>query len=223
MTVSQDGLVVVPEGYYLHTRPEVMPFLPPRIDRALDVGCAAGRFGAQIKACRGAEVWGLEADPGAAALATVVLDRVLAGDALSSLRQLPDQYFDTVICSDVLEHMVNPGQFLRELRPKLNEDARVIASIPNVRYYPALRKILFDADFPYADEGIFDRTHLRFFTRKSMLRLFAESGYRVDRIEGINPTRSRSFSRWNTVLLGTLEDCRYLQYVVVASAQRTGP
>jgi 2-polyprenyl-3-methyl-5-hydroxy-6-metoxy-1,4-benzoquinol methylase len=206
-----------PANYYVQTRPEMLRYIPGRVRRAVDVGCAAGGFGVQIKARFGAEVWGLENNAEQARHAAQVLDRVLVGDALENLASLPDLYFDVAVCNDVLEHMVEPQQFLSALRAKMTGTGCVVASIPNLRYFPALRRIVVNADFPSEPEGIFDSTHLRFFTRKSMIRLFETAGYRIERIEGINRTRNKTFRCLNALLLGSLNDCRYMQYAIVAA------
>ncbi len=140
---------------------------------------------------------------------------MLSGDALELVQTLADGYFDFASCNDVLEHLVDPWTFLRRLKPKLAPDATLLASIPNIRYFHALETILRDKDFPALDAGIFDRTHLRFFTRKSMERLFVETGYRIGRIEGINPTHDNRFKRRNRFSFGAMEDQRYLQYACV--------
>lgn len=185
--------------YDRNPRSDVMPSLPKAASRVLEVGCAGGAFGHAMKQQFRAEVWGLEYNAETAARAARVLDKVLVGDATELILTVPDNYFDLVTCNDVLEHLLDPWTFLRRLKAKLAPAATVVASIPNIRYYPALRTILRDRDFPALDDGIFDRTHLRFFTKKSIERLFAETGYRLARIEGINPTFNRHFRVLNAL------------------------
>jgi 2-polyprenyl-3-methyl-5-hydroxy-6-metoxy-1,4-benzoquinol methylase len=203
-------------GYYTCPRQELLPFLPPTIFHALDVGCGAGVFGESIKQRFGAEVYGLEYVPAAAARARSRIDVVLEGDALEQLDYLPDNYFDFMSCNDVLEHLVEPGLFLKKIKPKLKKDATIVASIPNIRFIHALKSIVWNQDFPSEDSGIFDRTHLRFFTEKSIRRLFDDAGYTVERLVGINPTPSIKFKLLNTLLLGRLADCRWMQFACVA-------
>jgi 2-polyprenyl-3-methyl-5-hydroxy-6-metoxy-1,4-benzoquinol methylase len=202
--------------YHTNPRHDLLPYLPASVVRGLDVGCGAGAFGVLLKQRYGAEVWGLEYASDIAARARARLDRVLEGDAIQQLDALPDGYFDFMSCNDVLEHLVDPWAFLRKARSKLTANATVVASIPNIRYFHALETILEDKDFPALDEGIFDRTHLRFFTKKSIERLFAETGYQLQAIAGINPTHSKRFRRWNRWTFGRIEDCRWLQFACVA-------
>jgi len=94
----------------------------------------------------------------------------------------------------------------------------VICSLPNVRYIGNVIHFLVDMDWQYKDDGILDYTHLRFFTKKSMSRLFVDAGYHVESITGITP---HYWSGKRIFLLRLLfkkyvEDMKFLQYVVVA-------
>lgn len=205
-----------PSGYRRQGRQEVLGLIPETARTVLEVGCGAGLFGAALKARQGAEVWGVEPDATSAEEARTRLDHVVTDGIEAALPRLPTRHFDLVICNDVLEHLVDPGTVLATLRGTLAPGGMLSASIPNLRYSPALKKIVSRADFPYADSGVFDRTHLRFFTRRSMHRLFEEAGYQVVKQTGINPTNQFGFTVWNTLLFGRLSDCRYLQYVTLA-------
>ncbi len=201
--------------YDRNPRQEMLPFLPAQVTRALEVGCASGVFGMAIKERFGAEVWGMEYNAETADLARRHLDHVVTGDATTQVETLPDDYFDFVCCNDVLEHLVDPWTFLRRLKPKLTPNATVVSSIPNIRYFHALETILRDRDFPTLPDGIFDRTHLRFFTHKSIERMFVDTGYRIERIVGINPTRKFRYRLRNALSFGAMADQRYLQFACV--------
>lgn len=203
--------------YYRRARPGMLRFVPTTARRVLELGCAEGAFAAAVKRRSGAEVWGIEFNPEAARQASVHLDRVLIGDADTHIAALPDGYFDVLICNDVLEHLVNPADTLLALRRKLTPEGILVSSIPNIRFLPALSKIVFRRDFPQEDSGIFDRTHLRFFTRKSMVRMFETAGFTVRELRGINP-QYRPLSLALTVLtLGYFADCLYLQFACIVS------
>jgi 2-polyprenyl-3-methyl-5-hydroxy-6-metoxy-1,4-benzoquinol methylase len=196
----------------------MLRFVPAIAQRVLELGCAEAAFAATVKQrTRGAEVWGIEFNPDAALRASAVLDRVLVGDADAQIAELPDAYFDVVICNDVLEHLVNPIHTLGQLRRKMKPEGVVVASIPNIRFVPALSKIVFRRDFPQQDFGIFDRTHLRFFTRKSMVRLFESAGFAVRRMKGINAYYGPLGVLLTILTLGYFADGLYLQYACVAS------
>lgn len=195
----------------------MLRFVPTTARRVLELGCGEGAFGATVKESRGAEVWGIEFDGQAAQLASSVIDRVLVGDANMRIAELPDNYFDAVVCNDVLEHLVDPFTTLKELRGKLQPEGVVVASIPNIRYLPALGKVLFRRDFPQEDYGIFDRTHLRFFTRRSIVRMFKNAGFDMQRIKGINPFLGPFGALAVILSLGYFADGVWLQYACVAS------
>lgn len=203
--------------YYRQPRSEMLRFIPTAAEQVLDLGCGEGAFSAVVKERTGAEVWGIEFNAQAAERASSVIDRVLAGDADDRIAELPDSYFDVVVCNDVLEHLVDPGATLTQLRRKLKPEGVVIASIPNIRYLPALGKVVFRKDFPQEDFGIFDRTHLRFFTRRSIVRMFKTAGFNIRRIKGING-HCGPFGALVVILsLGYFTDGVFLQYACVAS------
>jgi 2-polyprenyl-3-methyl-5-hydroxy-6-metoxy-1,4-benzoquinol methylase len=203
--------------YFRQTRPEMLTFVPTTAKRVLELGCATALFGAAIKERTGAEVWGIEFDPVAAEHAATLIDRVFVGDADEQVALLPDGHFDVIVCNDVLEHLVNPVQTLAKLRSKLTPEGVVVASIPNIRHLPALSKVVFRRAFPQDDEGIFDRTHLRFFTRKSMARLFDDAGFTLRRIKGINGQCGPLGLLLIAASLGYFADGFFLQYACVAS------
>jgi 2-polyprenyl-3-methyl-5-hydroxy-6-metoxy-1,4-benzoquinol methylase len=209
-----------PPEYYGRPRREMIGQVPPDARRILDVGCATGAFAAGLKAAwseRGAplEIWGVELDPAAADRAEV-LDRVVTGDAVAVAADLPAGHFDVVVLNDILEHLVAPEDLLAALRPLLVPGGCVVASLPNVRHFPHLWDLVVRGRWEYTDEGILDRTHLRFFTRASMVALFVAGGFTVESVTGINPTGSLGFRLVNLLTLGRWSDMRYLQFAIRA-------
>jgi 2-polyprenyl-3-methyl-5-hydroxy-6-metoxy-1,4-benzoquinol methylase len=199
--------------YYENPRSEMLPFVPADTGTVLDIGCGAGAFAGKLKERDGApEIWGIEMDPAAAARAGDTVDRVLVGNALEIVPGLPEAHFDCVVMNDILEHLEDPAALLKGLRPALKPGAVLTASIPNVRYFFNVADLALHGRWDYTDEGILDRTHLRFFTRSSMVRLFEEAGYEVDRVVGINATGSVKFKIVNLVTLGRWSDMQYLQF-----------
>jgi 2-polyprenyl-3-methyl-5-hydroxy-6-metoxy-1,4-benzoquinol methylase len=149
-------------------------------ERILDVGCGRGCLGEEMRS-RGNVVHGIELDPEAAAMAKQRLDLVVCADA-TVVDQLPVEVragqYDTLVLADVLEHMANPQRFLDQVTPLLRPSGRIVVSLPNVASWP-MRLRLLAGDFTYADAGILDRTHLRFFTRKTARALIEEAGFRI--------------------------------------------
>lgn len=208
----------VAAGYFDKLRPEMQAFVPPQARRVLDVGCGSGRFGAALRAARpGVQVWGVEPDAVAHASAAQVLDRALHG-AFDAGLALPEAQFDAVVFNDSLEHFVDHVGALRLARRLLRPGGCLVASVPNVRYWPHLRRYVLAGDWDYTDEGILDRTHLRFFTRRSLVRLLEAEGFTVQRLEGINPCWTGLRLRLaHAVLPPGQRDLPFLQFAVVAA------
>ena len=93
-----------------------------------------------------------------------------------------EKTFDVILCADVLEHLIDPYTLVESLKKYLKDDGCIIASLPNIRQWKTLKRVLVYGDFRYEDSGIMDRTHLRFFTKKNMIELFEKHGYQVDKI-----------------------------------------
>lgn len=171
-------------SYYQGERPEVLPFLPPRFSRVLEIGCGDGGFRRLV--ATPCEYWGVERDAEAARGARQCLDQVLTGAFDEVFDQLPERYFDLVICNDVIEHFVDHERFLRDIRAKMTPGAYLVGSIPNVRYYKVLFALLIMKDWRYTAKGVMDATHLRFFTKRSLRRSFEGSGFEAEILKGIN-------------------------------------
>ncbi len=209
------------ELYFQNERHEMLQYIPQKSYTILDVGCGGGSFGQLLKEQRPVEIWGVEMNEHAAAVAAQRLDRVVCGAFDSSLN-LPTQSFDCIVFNDVLEHLVDPFAALTYSKELLRAGGVIVASIPNVRYFDNIWNLLVCKDWQYSDYGILDRTHLRFFTRRSILSTFDALGYWVECIEGINyvenlhPHHSRKFHLLNQLLFNKIEDMRYQQFAIVA-------
>src|ERR1035437_2839136 len=200
--------------YYTYSRPEIVGLVPVNAKRILDVGCGEGRFSLQFKGKM--ETWGIEMEPAVAEIAKNNIDKVLVGDVLKNIDNIPNSYFDCIIFNDVLEHITDPYTVLRKMKDKLNYNGIVICSIPNIRHISVLKKLLINKQWKYEDFGIMDRTHFRFFTYKSIIDMFVDAGYQIVKIKGINGTSWWKFFPINVLTLGFMSDTRYIQFVCVA-------
>ncbi len=191
----------------------MLDFVPAGVGRVLEVGCASGKFGSALKAQRNCEVWGIEMFPPAAEVAAQCLDKVLVLNVETGELPLPASYFDCVIYNDVLEHLREPWRHLCSIQAHLKPGGYVIASIPNIRHYKVVKDLFLKGEWRYQNDGILDRTHLRFFTKQSIREMFEDEGYRVERIEGINGEEFPwKFGVLNRLLRNSLDDMRYQQF-----------
>ncbi len=202
--------------YYNHERPEMLAYLPDGCKTLLDVGCGEGNFAHYIKQTHQLEAWGIELMEGPGQEAGKKLDKVFIGPCENFLEQLPDNFFDAIYCNDVLEHLVDPYSVLGILKDKLTDRGVVISSIPNIRYHDAFKKVILQKNWDYEEHGIFDKTHLRFFTKKSIKKMYTDQGYTIVSHEGINKTRSLKPYLYNIPFFFTAMDMYYLQYATVA-------
>ena len=210
------NLSTKPAGYYSYSREEMLKFIPKDAGLILDVGCGDGSFGLAVKKILNTEVWGVEQNGEVGTIARGKIDNVLVGDISKLMAELPESRFDCIVFNDVLEHLVDPFKVLMEIKKKLSAKGIIICSIPNTRYIFLLYELLVKKQWRYGDEGILDKTHLRFFTKKSFTDTLKALGYKVLRIEGINGVRLWKFLPLNILSLGYLSDTRYLQFVCVA-------
>lgn len=204
------------QRYYNHSRPEIISFIDFEISSALDVGCGTGNFGLMLKKKLGCRVVGIEPDHTSALEAETKLDRVINSFFDKNLF-LEHERFDCIFFNDVLEHLIDPEEALKEAVKHLKPNGRIIASIPNIRWYPVILSLLRYKDFKYENAGVMDKTHLRFFTKKSMVRLFQDSDLKVIKIEGINKHSFKFLNILNFFSFNIFEDMKYPQFAIQAS------
>jgi 2-polyprenyl-3-methyl-5-hydroxy-6-metoxy-1,4-benzoquinol methylase len=213
----ESNLEKKPKNYYEYCREEMFQFIPDDVRVILEVGCGEGNFSSILKQkIDKSEVWGIEISEAEAKVAAEKLDKVLVGSAESQIDQLSEDYFELVIFNDVLEHLTNPYNILQQIKSKLKPGGRIVSSIPNMRYFPNLFDLLWRKNWDYTDSGIMDKTHLRFFTVNSILKMYQGQGYKVLQHQGINATKSIKFKTFNTLFFGKFSDSKYLQYATVA-------
>lgn len=195
----------------------------------LELGPGPGAM-TQVLRARGHAVTVVENDP--AALQALQLLGVQAVeedlDDLAWLDALQEQGFDAILACDVLEHLRQPEQILKALSGLLQPMGCLVISLPNIAYAgvaAALRAGVFD----YADKGLLDRTHLRFFTRRSIEQLLMDCGWvplawEANRV----PVEQSEFAwywdalpdAWRQHLLTGWADFDVYQWMVVAAPAR---
>lgn len=207
-----------PEGYFNAIQSDVADLIRGQDNLILDIGCGEGHTGAWLKSIGKAhEVHGIELMPDAAKLAGQRLDSVTVGSIEElDLTQFADA-FDCILATEVLEHLIDPWQVLTRLQSVLKPGGYIIASVPNIRHLRLLWSLVVQGEWRYTSHGPLDKTHLRFFTRKSLARLFTESGYKVERIQPVFLARAKVIS---TLSFNLFEQFVAYRYYCVGSVLR---
>lgn len=204
--------------YFANARKEVAPLLQQAgARRVLELGCGSGATLAWLKQQALLDyAVGIELFADAASLAQEHLDKVIVGDIESMRPDLAAGEFDAILCLDVLEHLRDPWRVVQEIQTWLKPGGLLIASIPNVRNWHALLPLLFAGRWDYADAGILDRTHLRFFTCHSARALLTDSGLQITDMQRLPLTTSPKAKWANRLSLGLLRDFLTLQFLLCA-------
>jgi 2-polyprenyl-3-methyl-5-hydroxy-6-metoxy-1,4-benzoquinol methylase len=168
--------------YYGDPRPDIAQLVDPSGKSILDVGCGEGALASSLREAGAAHIAGIELDTGAANIAGERLDHLVRGDVGAVSLPFEPEQFDYVIFADVLEHLPDPERALARTLPFLRPGGRVIVSVPNMRFFSVLLRLVFDR-WSYTDAGIRDRTHLRIFTRRTLERMLRGHGLTMERLE----------------------------------------
>ena len=171
-----------PNPSYIGSRDDILNLIPVKVGKVLDIGCSVGALGEQLKRRNNnVEVIGIEIDRQMARVAREKLDSVIMEDVenINLADYLPLNHFDCIIFADILEHLRNPRDVLKNAMSFLRDSGVVIASIPNVRHYTTIANLLFRGYWPYRERGIHDKTHLRFFTLRNIGELFQHANLKI--------------------------------------------
>lgn len=205
-------------SYYESDRSPLLAWIGGRWSRVLDIGCGAGANGAWLRRSGSSTIVGVEIDPYSSELASRHYNHVHNEPIESALPKVTGS-FDLVLCADVLEHLVDPWTVLRQLQRLSTDETRLAVSIPNIRYVGALWRIAVRGGFAYEEEGIFDRTHLRFFTRGNLDEMLRTAGWEPERWgRGLRSRRMRVVSK---LTLGRADEWLSYQWYVVARRRRS--
>jgi 2-polyprenyl-3-methyl-5-hydroxy-6-metoxy-1,4-benzoquinol methylase len=155
-----------------------------RDKKVLEVGCASGAMTRCLKEQLGCRVTGVEVNGADAQQAAPHCESLQVGDIeqFDFVERFGAKSFDVVTYADVLEHLKNPTETLRKTRAALNDDGYIVASVPNIAH-AALVMELARGNFDYRSLGLLDDTHIRFFTKQSLLRTFEQAGFAVVKLE----------------------------------------
>lgn len=198
-------------------------------ERILDIGCADGSLGQYLKEFD-CHVTGVDISDDMINVANKYCDESYVIDLDNSdISDTLKNKFDVIVCADVLEHLKDPGRALLQIKSLLKDDGFIIASIPNIAH-GSVRLSLLQGKFDYQDLGILDNTHLRFFTRKSVISLFENVGYSAQIIdvteypifrgELVPLVKRKYFSEELIEQVKASSDSEVLQFIVKAVPER---
>lgn len=210
--------------YYENWRPELVALVPETATTVLDVGCGNGALGHAVKRRRQATVIGLELVPEAADEAEGRLDQVIRVN-LDEVTELPLEpgSVDAALFGDVLEHLRDPHRLMRVIRPYLADDGVVVCSVPNIKHWHVVGRLLITDRFEYQQAGLLDRTHVHMFTLTELENMLEETGFTATHVETLDvemPPAYRSLGEVVAWFGGdvdeTLARLQAYQYIVAA-------
>jgi methionine biosynthesis protein MetW len=169
--------------YAKGANPVILKYLKPN-QNVLDVGCNDGTLGYRIKQLFNSKVYGIDISPKAIEIANNNLDKAILADISEDVINLEEKYFDVIIFADILEHLYDPKGALLKMKKYLKRDGYYLLSFPNIAHWFIRLKLLL-GKFDYTEQGILDKTHIRFFTLETMEDLLHETGFRIKKIDAL--------------------------------------
>jgi len=158
---------------------KIAELLPTNIEnkKILDIGCADGTFGIQLSK-RGAKVYGVDISPLAVGIAKKGLEDAFVVNLNNQKLPFLAKTFDLVVASEVIEHLHNPNNLLIEARRVLKDKGALIITTPNFLYWGNRIKFLL-GNFKYEKSGMFDESHVHFYTYRSLKRELEETRFKI--------------------------------------------
>jgi 2-polyprenyl-3-methyl-5-hydroxy-6-metoxy-1,4-benzoquinol methylase len=201
--------------YFEGARLDIAQLLPDKnnFEKVLEIGCGTGKTLEWLKGT-GKCQWsaGVELYPEAAKQARSKVDVIYEEDIETFSLPIKEESLDLILCLDVLEHLVDPWETINKLHRLLKKGGYIIASIPNIRHYSTSMPLLFNGNWDYKNSGILDRTHLRFFVKKTAINLIESSGLKSDKVCSLVAGNWQNI--FNKLTLFLFEDFLALQYLI---------
>jgi SAM-dependent methyltransferase len=191
---------------HMNYNPDLLGLIPINSKRVIEVGCSFGGLARAFKEISpGSHYIGVEIEHDYAVIAMNYCDAVITTNIEEDnpLFWTKNAHADCWVFGDTLEHLKDPWRILREVRKCLPVEGCVVASIPNAQHW-SVQARLSTGDFRYEDSGLFDRTHLRWFTRKTIIEMFNGCGFEIE--SGLPR------------IFGTLEQVKWLPHIEAMAA-----
>lgn len=207
---------------YIGLRLDLLQQIEGKDLHVLDIGCATGVNGQYLKDKSIAKkVIGVEISPKMAEEAKERLDMVVIGNIEDNdtFQAINKEKYHYVLIGDVLEHLYDPWELLRQLKYVLHPKGKILFSVPNIQHIELFIKVYIKGEWSYNDRGIFDKTHLRWFTLKNIIQLEEKCGIKIIRIGRNYRFRDRidsEFPFYGRVLRRIMPSYFTIQYVVLA-------
>lgn len=161
---------------------DLLEMMPPGARRVVEIGCMQGALAQAYRARNPqAQYVGVDIDPDYAKAAAAHCHQALAAD----IEKLEEPAFaalfpsDCWVFGDCLEHLRDPWRIVRDIRERIDANGCLLACVPNAQHW-SLQMRLATGQFRYEDSGLLDRTHLRWFTRVTLLEMFTQAGWRIE-------------------------------------------
>ncbi len=198
------------ENYFNQLNPYILSLLE-KSNTYLEIGCGSGEIGKYVKHNNlYRELYGIEISDSSAELARQYFNHVYTGDLEEfDFSQLPNA--DTIVCGDVLEHLVDPWIIFTKIANLLAKDGSIIISVPNVRHIRVWLPLVVKGKFIYTSHGLLDKGHLRFFTLYSLLAMVEENGLYVEKILYNISSRMKII---NILTFGIFKNFFSIQYII---------
>jgi len=154
----------------------------PNGSKVLDIGAGNGILGRMFKEKQvNIIIDGIEPNLYASELAKIYYRKFYTGYAQNYFDIICHEDYDYIVLADVIEHIADPYEFLKKLVSFISFKTKIIISIPNISF-GAVRLAILNGNFDYSDSGLIEKTHLRFFTLKTILTLLSKCKINIEKI-----------------------------------------
>jgi 2-polyprenyl-3-methyl-5-hydroxy-6-metoxy-1,4-benzoquinol methylase len=207
------------DNYYELFRPEIFQLVPGNTRNFLDIGCGFGSLGSQVRESYGSRTIGIEFNSEATIFLNERLDKHFIADIETFDFSQLDMDFDCIVLADILEHLVDPWKTLSNVKSHLADTGVMIVSIPNIRNLNVIGALILKGVWSYQDSGILDRTHLRFFTKQTMISMFEDLDLEV--VEQARNIDQYKFPRniFSFIPNSIIPDLRVSQFIFVLKSR----